>query len=63
MAEGGPALTLQLVEQLGAVKSCSDELAHDERHVLLRQVLRPVPRKRDLDSVTLELPVTRLLPG
>ena len=55
-------LTLQLVEQLRTVEPRPNELADDERDVLLRQVLRAVPGKRDLDSAALELPVTRLLP-
>lgn len=51
------------MEQLGTVKSCSDELAHDERRVLLRQVLRTVPGERNFGSVAPKLAVTRFLPG
>jgi hypothetical protein len=55
------ALALQIVQHLRAVESRGDDLAHDQRDVLLREILRTVTGKRDLDPVAFELPMARLL--
>ena len=53
----------QLTQHLGPIEAGTDELAHDQRDMLLRQVLRPMTGKGDLDSVAFELSVARLLAG
>src|SRR5262245_12093692 len=55
------ALSLEITEHVRPVEARRRQLADDERHVLLRQVLGAMAGQRDLDSVPLVLAVARLL--
>src|SRR5262245_56430071 len=60
---GAAVLSLEIAEHVRPVESRRRQLADDERHVLLRQVLGAMAGQRDLDPVPLVLAVARLPAG